>query len=88
MTIAIMLLFLALGLLAGVLHVLAIARDADLLVRSGLAWEVVGIRLGRMALTALVLLTAARAGGAMLAAATTGWMIARWLILRRPGSTA
>ncbi|WP_454887504.1 N-ATPase subunit AtpR [Sphingomonas oryzagri] len=88
MTIATILLFLLLGMAAGALHLAAIARDADWVVRGGPAWTAIGIRIGRMALTALVLLLAARMGWPMLLAVATGWMTARSAMLRRLGPAA
>ncbi|RDE05603.1 ATP synthase subunit I [Sphingomonas aracearum] len=84
--IGLVLLFFALGALAGAVHFAALARDADLLVRGGSALAVIGLRLGRMLLTVAMLVVAARQGWPALVAASIGTLVARQLVLRRLGA--
>ncbi|QJU58280.1 ATP synthase subunit I [Sphingomonas sp. AP4-R1] len=79
------LLFLALGFAAGLGHFWAIAREADDLVRGGPAWRLILLRLGRLAVTILVLVIASLQGWPALFAATLGFMAGRQLVLYRLG---
>lgn len=79
------LLFLALGAVAGMAHFAALAGDAAMLVHGGSAMRAIALRLGRFLLTTVVLLLAALHGWISLLAATAGFMAARGLLLRRLG---
>ncbi|MBW4330227.1 ATP synthase subunit I [Stakelama sp. CBK3Z-3] len=80
------LLFLMLGGVAGYLHFLAIARDADLLVHGGSSAAIIGMRLGRLTSTLAVMVCAALQGWTALAAATIGFTLARFVVLKRRGA--
>lgn len=82
------LLFLTLGVVAGAVHFVALARDTDLLVRGGLPVLAMVLRLGRIVLTAMVLVLATRQGWPTLLAAAIGFAIARTLVIRRIGGVA
>lgn len=83
MTAFFVLLFLALGAVAGTVHFMAIARDAELLVHGGSALLTLGLRLGRLLLTASVLIVAARHGWPALFATAIGILIARQVVMVR-----
>jgi len=87
MTALVALLFLVLGAVAGAAHFAAIAKDADLLVWGGPVVRSIGIRLGRLLLTAAILVLAARHGWIDLLTATIGFMAARHHAIRRLGPT-
>lgn len=78
-------LFLALGLAAGLGHFSAIAREADDLVRGGPVLRLILLRLGRLAVTILVLVIASLQGWPALLAATLGFMAGRQIVLLRLG---
>lgn len=82
------LLFALLGGVAGAVHFVAVARDAQLLTHGGSSLAVAGLRLGRLLLTGLMFATAARQGWPLLLAAIGGLMVARQFVLRRLGSVA
>ncbi len=82
------LLFVPLGAAAGAVHFAAISRDADLLVRGGSPLAALGLRLGRVLLTIVVLVAAARQGLPVLLGAAGGFMVARQIILRRLGAVS
>ncbi len=82
------LLFLGCGAVAGAIHFMVIAKDADMLVAGGSAARIAGLRLGRLVLTVALLALAALQGVTMLLAATGGFMAARQIVLRRLGAGA
>lgn len=79
-------LFAALGLAAGLVHFVAIDREAVSLVGRGDLWHLIGLRLGRLLVTVAVLLFASRHGWPSLLAATLGFMAGRQIVMRRMGS--
>jgi F1F0 ATPase subunit 2 len=85
MMLAPLILFAALGLVAGTVHFMLLGRDADLLVHRGSPLSACGWRLGRIVITIAVLVWAARNGAAPLLAATSGFFLARHLVVRRLG---
>lgn len=82
MTIALAILFLMLGALAGSVHFAFIAKDADLLVHGGSALMTIALRLARLLLTAGILIAAALQGWPTLLAATIGILAARQVVVR------
>lgn len=78
-------LFLALGLAAGLGHFAAIAREAHDLVRHRPAWHLILLRFGRLAVTIFVLVIASLQGWPALLAATLGFMAGRQIMLHRLG---
>ena len=86
MTVPLLPLFVLLGAVAGGIHFAALSRDADLLVHGGSSWAMLGLRLGRIVLTVIILLAATRAGWPMLIAAAIGFMAARQAVLARRGA--
>jgi hypothetical protein len=78
-------LVLALGFAVGLAHFAAIAREADLVTHGGPASRAILLRLGRLAVTILVLVIASRQGWPALLAATTGFMGGRQIMLHRLG---
>lgn len=79
------LLFLTLGVVAGAVHFVALARDTDLLVRGGSPTLAMALRLARIALIVVVLVLATRQGWPTLLAAALGFAVARTLVIRRIG---
>lgn len=77
-----------LGVLVGTLYFVAIAWDADLLVRGGTVSAAIVVRPGRILLTVSVLTMASRSGWPALLATLAGIMTARCVVLRRLGPTA
>jgi hypothetical protein len=88
MTLILSLAFLVLGLSAGAVHFALVARDADVVVRRGALWPILLLRIGRMALIAVLLYLAARSGALPLLAAAGGVFVARQWALKRFGTAA
>lgn len=88
MTLILSLAFLVLGLSAGAVHFALVARDAGRVVRRGAVWPMLLLRVGRMALIAVLLYVAARSGAVPLLAAAAGVLVARQWALKRFGSAA
>ncbi|OAN65074.1 ATP synthase subunit I [Sphingomonas sp. TDK1] len=78
-------LFLTLGVVAGAVHFVALARDTDLLVRGESPTLAMALRLARIALIVVVLVLATRQGWPTLLAAALGFAVARTLVIRRIG---
>ncbi|RSX98866.1 ATP synthase subunit I, partial [Sphingomonas koreensis] len=64
-------------------HFLALAGDADGVVRQNGAWRQAKLRVGRIALTTFMLLFASLQGWAILLAAMLAWIAARQIVLYR-----
>ena len=82
------LLFVAWGVVAGSVHFTAIARNADRLVNAGPRNRIAPWRLGRLALTGLMLVVATLQGPSMLLASVAGFLAGRQIVLRRLGACA
>lgn len=79
-------LFALAGAGAGALHFLAIARDVQVLTHGGSVLAALGLRLGRILLTVIVLAAAARQGWPVLLGAAAGFMAVRQVVLNRLGT--
>ena len=77
--------FAALGLIAGLGHFVAIAREADSLVGKAGPWRAIGLRLGRTVLTIVVLGAASRHGWPVLLTAAVSFLIGRQFVMNRLG---
>jgi F1F0 ATPase subunit 2 len=76
-----------LGAVAGFCHFTAVARETDgLLIGKDGSLRLVGLRLGRLALTGAVLVIASRPGWPALLAATLGIMAGRQVVMCRLGT--
>lgn len=75
--------FLAIGLVAGALHVALLRRNAAMYLRPGGIAPAVALQVLRLGLLAVVLMLLARQGAAALLAGALGVVAARWIIVRR-----
>ncbi len=75
-------LFALLGYGAGMIHFASLAQGVRRLVDGGPAWQAPALLLLRFAISAAVMIAAARSGTLPLIAALGGWLLARTLRLR------
>jgi hypothetical protein len=76
------LLFALLGYGAGLIHFASLAHGVRRLVEGGRSWQAPALLLLRFAVSAAVMVAAARSGTLPLIAALGGWLLARTLRLR------
>lgn len=85
MRVALAMLFLIVGALAGGLHFVLLRRNADLFVRGGSVLSAIGLQFGRMGVTIALLVAAALCGWPSLLTCAAGVLLARQVVVHRLG---
>lgn len=75
--------FLAIGLVAGALHVALLRRNAAMYLRPGGIAPALALQMLRLGLLAAVLVLLARQGAPALLAGALGVVVARWIVVQR-----